>query len=106
MTTSVQAQAPYVVEGTGPASSTAQTRAMERLPGIAPNAGSASKIWLGLITGAPNETGPPHHHGEAETAAYLLSGRVRVYFGEPSRSHRPCRWGSRSFSPAPAATAD
>ena len=24
--------------------------------------------------------GPPHHHGEAETAVYVLKGRV--YFGE------------------------
>ena len=24
----------------------------------------------------------PHHHGEAETGAYLLSGRARIYFGE------------------------
>jgi uncharacterized RmlC-like cupin family protein len=24
----------------------------------------------------------PHHHGEAETAVYVLKGRVRVYFGE------------------------
>lgn len=24
----------------------------------------------------------PHHHGEAETGAYVLSGRARIYFGE------------------------
>ena len=37
---------------------------------------------MGLVTAAPNDYGQPHHHGEAETAAYVISGRVRVYYGE------------------------
>ena len=37
---------------------------------------------MGVVTADHKETGQPHHHGEAETAAYVLSGRVRVYFGE------------------------
>ena len=81
MATSVEEQAPYVIRGPGAASDTAQTRAMERRPGITPDSG-ASKIWMGLVSGAPNERGPVHHHGEAETAVYLLSGHVRVYYGE------------------------
>jgi uncharacterized RmlC-like cupin family protein len=55
---------------------------MERFPGIAPGGDGASKVWMGLVTCLPNDKGPPHHHGEAETAAYVLSGHVRVYYGE------------------------
>jgi uncharacterized RmlC-like cupin family protein len=92
-------QAPHVVRGPGSAGSTLQTRAMERLPGITRESG-ASKVWLGLVSGAPNETGPPHHHGEAETALYLLSGHVRVYYGEGFEEHVEAGPGDFLFVPA------
>ncbi len=74
MSTSVAGKEVRVVHGTQPASTTTQTRGMERRPGIDGNTAGASKIWLGQVTCAPNEMGPPHHHGEAETAAYVLKG--------------------------------
>jgi uncharacterized RmlC-like cupin family protein len=55
---------------------------MVRQPGITSETVGTSKVWMGVVTAAPNEKGPPHHHGEAETAAYVLSGKVRVYYGE------------------------
>ena len=73
---------------------------MERRPGIAPTAGGASKIWLGVVTGAANETGPPHHHGEAETAAYVLVGRLRVYFGEDFEEYVEAGPGDFVFVPS------
>ncbi len=72
---------------------------MERLPGITRESG-ASKVWLGLVSGAPNETGPPHHHGEAETAMYLLSGHVRVYYGEGFEEYVEAGPGDFLFVPA------
>ena len=71
-----------VFHGTQPVDSIAQTRGMERRPGIDRNTSTAKRIWMGHVTCVPNEMGPPHHHGDAETAAYILSGRIRVYFGE------------------------
>lgn len=100
MSTSVQGTKPYVVHGAQPASTTAQTPGMERRPGITSETSGATKIWLGLVTAAPNEKGPPHHHGEAETAAYILSGHVRVYFGEDFKEYVEAGPGDFLFVPA------
>ena len=87
MATSVRGQKPYVVHGPQAAGTTAQTPGMERRPGITSDTAGASRIWLSLVTAAANEVGPAHHHGEAETAAYILRGRVRVYLGEEFREY-------------------
>ena len=100
MSTSVQGTKPYVVHGPQPASTTAQTPGMKRRPGITSETAGATKIWLGLVTAAPNEKGPPHHHGEAETAAYILSGHVRVYFGEDFKEYVEAGPGDFLFVPA------
>ena len=100
MKTQAQGTKPYVVHGPQEANTTAQTRGMERRPGITSLTAGASKIWLGLVTAAPNEAGPPHHHGEAETAAYILSGHVRVYFGENFEEFVEAGPGDFLFVPA------
>jgi uncharacterized RmlC-like cupin family protein len=100
MTTSIKGKTPLVLHGTQAASTTAQTRGMERRPGIDKNTAGARKIWLGHVTCAPNTLGPPHHHGEAETAAYVLSGRIRVYFGEGFKEYVDGGPGDFIFVPA------
>ncbi len=100
MSTSITGQKPYVVHGPQDPGATAQTRGMVRSPGIVPGTAGASKIWLGLVTAAPHEQGPPHHHGEAETAAYILEGRVRVYFGEDFKEYVDAGPGDFLFIPA------
>ncbi len=80
--TPAEQKIPYVVHGPQDSANTIQTRGMVRQPGITAETVGVSKVWMGVVTAAPNETGQPHHHGEAETAAYVLSGRVRVYYGE------------------------
>ncbi len=100
MSTSITGQKPYVVHGPQDPSKTAQTRGMVRSPGIVPGTAGASKNWLGLVTAAPHEQGPPHHHGEAETAAYILEGRVRVYFGEDFKEYIDAGPGDFLFVPA------
>jgi uncharacterized RmlC-like cupin family protein len=81
MTSERDAARPFVVKAQPP-STTIQTRGMERVPGVTSDTVGASRLWLGTVTAAPNEKGPPHHHGEAETGVYVLRGRLRVYFGE------------------------
>ena len=84
MTTTEQQSSlkPYVVHAVGDASETAQTPGMVRQPAVMPDKGDTTKIWMGKVTAAPMEKGPPHTHLEAETAAYVLQGHVRVLFGE------------------------
>ena len=100
MSTSVKGKKVLVKHGTQPASTTAQTPGMERRPGIDSNTAGASKIFLGLVTSHPNEIGPPHEHGEAETAAYVLSGRQRVWFGEDFKEWVEAGPGDFIFVPA------
>ena len=100
MSTSIGQGKVQVIHGSQSASTTTQTPGMERRPGIDSNTVGAQRIWLGHVTAFPNETGPPHHHGEAETAAYILSGRVRVYFGEDFKEYVEAGPGDFIFVPA------
>ena len=91
---------PMVVHGTEPGSQTTQTPGMERKPAIHKSSVGASKIWFGTVTCAPNEIGPPHHHGEAETAAYVISGHIRVYYGEDFKEYVEAGPGDFQYVPA------
>ena len=100
MKKSVKGKVPKVINGTLPASETAQTPGMIRKPAIHKESTGASKIWFGTVTCAPNYKGPPHHHGEAETAAYVVSGYVRVYYGEDFKDSVEAGPGDYLFVPA------
>ena len=100
MSTKVQGKEIKVIHGTQDPSTTAQTRGMTRKPGIDSNTAGASKIFLGHVTCDPNTLGPPHHHGEAETAAYVLKGEIRVYFGEDFKEFVDAGPGDFIFVPA------
>ena len=100
MSISVEGTEVRVVKGTEPPGTTAQTRGMLRRPGIQADNTGAKRIWLGLVTCEPNTQGSPHHHGEAETAAYVLSGQVRVYFGEGLNEYVDAGPGDFIFVPA------
>ena len=100
MSTTTEGNVVQVVHGTQDPSTTSQTRGMIRRPGIDANTVGAGKIWLGHVTCLPNTLGPPHHHGEAETAAFVLSGQVRVYFGENFEEYVDAGAGDFIFVPA------
>ena len=100
MKKSVNGKVPKVINGTLPASETAQTPGMIRKPAIHKESTGASKIWFGTVTCAPNYKGQPHHHGEAETAAYVVSGHVRVYYGEDFKDSVEAGPGDYLFVPA------
>lgn len=78
---------------------TAQTEGIVRHPGIDRAATSASRVWMGRVTAAPGSSSGPHHHGEAETAAYVLAGRMRIYFGEGFTEHVDLAAGDFVFVP-------
>jgi len=100
MSTSIGGKEVRVVKNTQPPGTTPQTRGMVRRPGIDANTTGAKRVWLGLVTCVPNTLGPPHHHGEAETAAYVLSGHIRVYYGEGFHEHIDAEPGDFIFVPA------
>ena len=79
---------------------TAQSAGMTRRSGIDGNSTGAERLWMGRVTGPPGMRTVPHHHGEAETAAYVLSGRCRVYYGEGLQEYVDAGPGDLIYVPA------
>ncbi len=100
MSTSITGTEPKVVKSTASPDTTPQTPGMIRKPGIDSNTAGSKKVWLGHVDCLPNTMGPPHHHGEAETAAYVLKGRVRVCYGEDYKEYVEAGPGEFIFVPA------
>jgi uncharacterized RmlC-like cupin family protein len=60
---------------------TAQTPNMVRQTGIAFDTCGSRGLWIGYVSSPPGPSGA-HHHGDAESGNYVLSGRVRMHFGD------------------------
>lgn len=100
MSTTIGGRELKVVHGTASPDTTTQTPGMVRKPGIDKSTAGASKIWLGHVEAAPNTMGPPHTHEEAETAAYVLKGHIRVYFGQDFKEYVEAGPGDFIFVPS------
>ncbi|MCU1394091.1 MAG: Cupin 2 conserved barrel domain protein [Ilumatobacteraceae bacterium] len=61
---------------------TAQTAGMRRLEAISGTTVGAEKLWMGETHVGPGTNSGDHHHGEAETAIYVVSGSPRFVFLE------------------------
>ncbi|GAA5189850.1 cupin domain-containing protein [Rugosimonospora acidiphila] len=61
---------------------TGQTAGMTRLEAVSGKTVGSSKIWMGQTHVAPGTSSGDHHHGEAETAIYVVSGRPVFVFAE------------------------
>ena len=42
----------------------------------------AERIWVGYVELPPGMASAPHHHGECESAIYIISGQARFRTGE------------------------
>ncbi|THD45014.1 MAG: cupin, partial [Bradyrhizobium sp.] len=73
---------PIVTRQGAESAATAQSGGLALVTGVGPKVTSSTKLWFGKASNAPGFRSLPHHHGEAETGAYLLSGAARIYFGE------------------------
>jgi len=47
----------------------------------------AEALWFGYVELAPGAVSAVHHHGESESAIYVISGRARFWSG-PGLEHR------------------
>src|SRR6266446_7548508 len=65
--------------------------AMLREAAIADSTVGAQKIWLGYVELGPGLVSAVHHHGEAESGIYIISGNARFFSGdaldEPQEAH-------------------
>jgi len=64
---------------------TIQTPGMRRLAAISGRTVGSEKLWMGETHVAPDTASGDHHHGEAETAIYVVSGRPRFVFLEDGK---------------------
>jgi uncharacterized RmlC-like cupin family protein len=78
---------------------TAQSGGLRLMTGVGPQHTPATRIWFGKASNPPGFRSLPHHHGEAETGAYLLSGRARIYFGENYQDYVEMSEGDFMFVP-------
>jgi len=72
---------PEVTRSGHESTDTTQSGDCVRVSGVSVAHTSATRIWFGQVSNKPGYRSLPHHHGEAETGGYVLSGRGRIYFG-------------------------
>ena len=73
--------------------------AMLREAAIAQNTVGAQKIWLGYVELGPGLISAVHHHGEAESGIYIISGQARFYSGERLEKVTPAQAGDFVWVP-------
>src|SRR5438270_1923975 len=56
--------------------------AMLREAAVARSTVGAEKIWLGYVELGPGLVSAVHHHGEAESGIYIISGNARFFSGD------------------------
>jgi uncharacterized RmlC-like cupin family protein len=61
---------------------TAQTTGMAREAGVSLQTCGAQTIWSGYVKTPPGTKSGVHHHGDCESAIYVISGRVRFSWGD------------------------
>jgi uncharacterized RmlC-like cupin family protein len=59
---------------------TAQTPGMQRLAAISNTTVGSERLWMGQTHVGPASRSGDHHHGEAETAIYVVSGTPEFVF--------------------------
>jgi uncharacterized RmlC-like cupin family protein len=71
------------VRGEQLSTDTAQSADMQRFAAISGNTVGSEKLWMGQTHVQPGARSADHHHGEAETAIYVLSGNPEFVFLDP-----------------------
>ncbi|HEY0539111.1 MAG TPA: cupin domain-containing protein [Actinoallomurus sp.] len=61
---------------------TAQTSGMRRFEAISGRTAGSQRLWMGRSSVGPATNSGDHHHGDAETAIYVVSGHPVFVFAE------------------------
>ena len=91
--------APVVTRGGMENPDTANSGGAIRISGVSIQHTPATRLWFGKVTNEPGYRSVTHHHGEAETGGYVLSGRARIYFGEKFEDYVDMEEGDWVFVP-------
>jgi uncharacterized RmlC-like cupin family protein len=79
--------------------STAQTPGMNRAEGCGASTTGAEKLWVGHVHVGEGVRSGPHHHGEVESAIYIISGSARFRFGDKLENVVEAQAGDFVFVP-------
>src|SRR5262245_52402121 len=79
---------------------TAQTPGMSREEGVGACTTDAEHLWAGHVSVEHGVHSQPHHHGESESAIYIISGRARFRFGDRLEHTVDAQAGDFVFVPA------
>jgi uncharacterized RmlC-like cupin family protein len=69
-------------------SDTGQTGGMNRREAVSGKTVGAEKVWMGQTHVGPRTASANHHHGDSETAIYVVSGHPVFVFAEAGREVR------------------
>jgi uncharacterized RmlC-like cupin family protein len=68
------------IRGTDVDAETAQTAGMQRFAAISTATVGSERLWMGQTHVQPAMASADHHHGESETAIYVVSGTPEFVF--------------------------
>jgi uncharacterized RmlC-like cupin family protein len=91
--------APVVTRAGSESVNTADSGGAVRVSGVSIQHTPARRLWYGKVRNEPGYRSVSHHHGEAETGGYVLSGRARIYFGEKFEDYLDMAEGDWVFVP-------
>ncbi len=90
---------PVITRGGDEPGSTGQSDGATRISGVSIQHTPAQRLWFGKVSNDAGYRSVPHHHGEAETGGYVLSGRARIYFGARFEDYLDMEEGDWVFVP-------
>ena len=76
---------PVVTRAGSEGGDTGQSSGASRISGVSIQHTPAKRLWFGKVSNEAGYRSVPHHHGEAETAGYVLKGRAYILFGDGYR---------------------
>ena len=60
---------------------------------------SMSNAWVGMVQTEPKYTSGWHHHGDYDTYVYVISGELKLDFGEAGKESCVAKAGEVAFIP-------
>lgn len=79
---------------------TVQTPGMTRVAGVSTATCGSAGIWMGEFTNEPGFRSGAHHHGDVESAIYVVSGRLRMRWGDGLEHDAEAAAGDFIFVPS------
>ena len=79
---------------------TAQTPGMVRTAGVSTATCGATGVWMGEFTNEPGFRSGAHHHGDVESAIYVVEGTIRFRWGDHLQHAADASPGDFIFVPA------